>query len=691
MTTSIMPTPRQRYFTNSGTPAAGCQLFTYAAGTSTPKATYTDAAGLVPHPNPITLDAKGEAVIYWSGAYKVDLKTAAGVQITGYPVDNVESVDSKIATSSASAAAATALLRSDLAASSGAGLVGAIASGAGAVATTEQEINSRTVHVFDYMTTAQRSDVIAGALTLDVSAAIQAAIDAVSPIQGAATRAGTVLADPRYPMLVRTAIDCTNSRAAATKVRDGLRFLGFNLIGETGAGNCVIETTGSQWLELDGVITSGSATKSTVGVLQAISAVLPQTQNQKIHVRIFMHDDAAANGGCGTVGIWNFGAEENTYNACYIQANIPAFVTSYKVSPNFTSTIPPSFQSLIASHSCGVNTWAGETFLVSLNQRKPSLITEDVNSFVMQNVYMANIGAGGGNLDAWWVFGAFQGGSIQGTIEQHTGFRVTGAVIGANLRFTFGGLISATPERITLTRGGQGQIIDSDIDLQDTASPNRQMISAPPVSANELISCCLRNVRIRCNSDKQYLNLPENLAWNPNTGNVRIEGLQNSGNPYRYEISSNRKANLDIPAKTCYVYGGASGAEIVRFIAPTVTGAANALSAVIKIAGMATIAGSTTSAESARYAEATLIVLINAAGALAVSGATVITGSQNDNNTPGNSISALSVSAILGAGFIQIVVSPTVGGTNHEDVKFIGSAEMLWSGNESRAPSLQLV
>lgn len=108
-----MPEPRQRYYNNNGQVAGGCLLYTYAAGTSTPKATYTDSAGTTPHANPIVLDSKGEAAIYWSGAYKVDLKTAAGVQITGYPVDNY--------------VASTYLadtLRTDLAASAGAGLIG---------------------------------------------------------------------------------------------------------------------------------------------------------------------------------------------------------------------------------------------------------------------------------------------------------------------------------------------------------------------------------------------------------------------------------------------------------------------------------------------------------------------------------------------------------------------------------------
>lgn len=86
----MMPSPRPRAWSNGGAPAAGCKLFTYAAGTTTPKDTWQDALKTVKHENPITLDAKGEASIYWEGNYRVDLRTAAGVSITGYPVDNFE-------------------------------------------------------------------------------------------------------------------------------------------------------------------------------------------------------------------------------------------------------------------------------------------------------------------------------------------------------------------------------------------------------------------------------------------------------------------------------------------------------------------------------------------------------------------------------------------------------------------------
>ena len=124
-TTTLMPEGRQRYFNNDGTPCAGGKLTTYAAGTTTPKATYSDADGNTPNPNPITLDAHGEAVIYWAGAYKVDIRQADGQQVTGYPVDNMRT----------DPAGVWGLVGS-LVTSVGAGLIGFIQSGVGAIVRT---------------------------------------------------------------------------------------------------------------------------------------------------------------------------------------------------------------------------------------------------------------------------------------------------------------------------------------------------------------------------------------------------------------------------------------------------------------------------------------------------------------------------------------------------------------------------
>jgi len=60
--------PVFRAFDVSGKPLAGGQLFTYAAGTSTPLAIYTDASGATPNTNPVILDSTGSARVFMAAS-----------------------------------------------------------------------------------------------------------------------------------------------------------------------------------------------------------------------------------------------------------------------------------------------------------------------------------------------------------------------------------------------------------------------------------------------------------------------------------------------------------------------------------------------------------------------------------------------------------------------------------------------
>jgi hypothetical protein len=82
--------PLVQFFSDAGAPLAGGFVYTYAAGSTTPQPTFSDAAGLVPNSNPITLDAAGKAVLYLSPVvYKFDVQNSAGVSQDGYPRDNI--------------------------------------------------------------------------------------------------------------------------------------------------------------------------------------------------------------------------------------------------------------------------------------------------------------------------------------------------------------------------------------------------------------------------------------------------------------------------------------------------------------------------------------------------------------------------------------------------------------------------
>lgn len=86
MTQFIMTSPVFREFDDDGSPLAGGKAYFYEAGTNNLKDVYTTSAGSTAHTSPVTLDSRGEAVIYGSGAYKVTIKDADGVVIR--TVDN---------------------------------------------------------------------------------------------------------------------------------------------------------------------------------------------------------------------------------------------------------------------------------------------------------------------------------------------------------------------------------------------------------------------------------------------------------------------------------------------------------------------------------------------------------------------------------------------------------------------------
>lgn len=77
------PPIKIQQFDDNGDPAVGYKLHTYITGTTTNKATYTDAAGTTPNANPVVLDARGEATVFLIAGeqYRFVLKTAADVTI----------------------------------------------------------------------------------------------------------------------------------------------------------------------------------------------------------------------------------------------------------------------------------------------------------------------------------------------------------------------------------------------------------------------------------------------------------------------------------------------------------------------------------------------------------------------------------------------------------------------------------
>jgi hypothetical protein len=89
MTVLLAPQPLFTAFNNQGQFLVGGLLYTYAAGSSAPQATYIDSTQGTPNTNPIVLNAAGQASVWLvtGQAYKLVLTDSAGNQ--QWSVDNV--------------------------------------------------------------------------------------------------------------------------------------------------------------------------------------------------------------------------------------------------------------------------------------------------------------------------------------------------------------------------------------------------------------------------------------------------------------------------------------------------------------------------------------------------------------------------------------------------------------------------
>lgn len=77
----ILPNAKSQFIDQNGLPLASGTVGFYFPGTLNPKPTYQDAAGTIANTNPVTLDSRGQALIWGSGVYRQIVKDASGVTI----------------------------------------------------------------------------------------------------------------------------------------------------------------------------------------------------------------------------------------------------------------------------------------------------------------------------------------------------------------------------------------------------------------------------------------------------------------------------------------------------------------------------------------------------------------------------------------------------------------------------------
>ena len=169
-TATLSPAPKLQFFDANGNPLVGGKLYSYAAGTTTPLATYTGNTTTTANTNPVILNSRGEAGVWLSSSYyKLKLTDSNDVEI--WTVDNVGGFATM-----ADLTAAIAALTASLASSSGSSMIGFIQAGTSAVATTAQAKMRETISVKDFGAV--------GDDTHDDTTNIQAAINYANTIGG---------------------------------------------------------------------------------------------------------------------------------------------------------------------------------------------------------------------------------------------------------------------------------------------------------------------------------------------------------------------------------------------------------------------------------------------------------------------------------------------------------------------------
>jgi hypothetical protein len=165
---SVTPNPNIQFLdtsTGAALPCVGCSVYTYAAGTSTPLATYTDSTGMTANSNPIVLDSAGYSTSgIWikASCYKFVLENASAATV--WTQDNV--CDN------------SQLLKTLLAGSTGAAQIGYEASGG--AATNVAAVLNVTPRASDYSSLAVALTTISAGQTLTVPAGTYAIPTAVT-------------------------------------------------------------------------------------------------------------------------------------------------------------------------------------------------------------------------------------------------------------------------------------------------------------------------------------------------------------------------------------------------------------------------------------------------------------------------------------------------------------------------------
>lgn len=322
---AALVSPKMQFTSAAGAPLANGTVTIYVAGSTTPTNTWQDEALTALNTNPITLDSRGECVIWTDPTvvYKLLLKNAGGV--TQYTVDNISGAMSRAQILTLISSTIT----STMGASGGSALVGFLQAGTGAAARTGQAKLREFVTPEDFYLAAES--------------------DQTGMIQRALNTIGLTSRGVRF----NPAADYTISDTLTVTSKAKFNIFGAGRITQTVANKPILSLTSCTEFDISGIYLHGLGTDFTpasdTGIGDGIR--VETCSNFAIHHNTFKNFGAAGvrvRGGCfdfsitdnniyGTDGITTAVAAGNNYQfGVLVQSgtSLAAPCTDFEVSRN---------------------------------------------------------------------------------------------------------------------------------------------------------------------------------------------------------------------------------------------------------------------------------------------------------------------------------------------------------------------
>jgi len=255
--------------------------------------------------------------------------------------------------------------------------------GTGSVPTTVQAKLRESVSVLDFMTAAQVTQVLTRTGSLDLSSALQTAIDYL------ATKSGGEIFFPAGTYLFKTAINLTSDNSTS-RAYIHLIGTGQGTVFNAQTGSRLFDCIGSNFLTFrDFYVVSVGATPSIIGWQIARGLQVNYCHFLRIEdVTCELQSIHTANNGFGTIGVFNAEGEDNSYINGYFATNTPLMLT--RIGAFHGVTITSYVAVSVTSVSFGMLSFGGKTTLQAWNYWCPALFMDGVNSLSMPNVHMTS-------------------------------------------------------------------------------------------------------------------------------------------------------------------------------------------------------------------------------------------------------------------------------------------------------------